>query len=327
MKTATKFWMAVALATALSTGWAGPTPADAALTRGQQACVTALQKDLAKTDKQVTRQVHSCLKSFAKGRINSPDFCVGFDPRGKIQRFKDKTTADFALRCTEPPVGKLEDPFPSFGARSASTVNEEAQVLGEVLAHDIFGNRIEWLTADEDKAGAKCQQKVWKAVTKCEQMRLKEFQKCSRKGLRGLSSPGLIDSAADMRDLCLGIGPADQPDPRRRISRKCGDPDRGIERMITRTCGDVFLPDAFPECGSLSAAGTARCLNRKVSCRVCMAMNRSSGLTRDCDLMDDGFANLSCACGDGILNAAELCDDGNNVSGDGCGFACQLEID
>ncbi len=31
-------------------------------------------------------------------------------------------------------------------------------------------------------------------------------------------------------------------------------------------------------------------------------------------------------CGDGILQAGESCDDGNNVAGDGCSSACQLEF-
>jgi len=30
-------------------------------------------------------------------------------------------------------------------------------------------------------------------------------------------------------------------------------------------------------------------------------------------------------CGDGIVNAAETCDDGNNVSGDGCSAGCMIE--
>jgi len=30
-------------------------------------------------------------------------------------------------------------------------------------------------------------------------------------------------------------------------------------------------------------------------------------------------------CGDGILDGGEACDDGNNVNGDGCDSACQLE--
>jgi cysteine-rich repeat protein len=35
------------------------------------------------------------------------------------------------------------------------------------------------------------------------------------------------------------------------------------------------------------------------------------------------YWNLSCAtCGDGILDEAEVCDDGNGVAGDGCSADC-----
>jgi len=30
-------------------------------------------------------------------------------------------------------------------------------------------------------------------------------------------------------------------------------------------------------------------------------------------------------CGNGVLEAAEACDDGNNISGDGCSATCQFE--
>lgn len=301
-------------------------PALALLEADQRKCITTLQKDLERTDKQVTRQVHACIKDFAKGRVVDADSCIRSDPRGKIQLFKDKTTGDFGLRCAPP---KLTSPLPDFGVASPSTINEEASVLGTVLAHDIFGSNLDQvlLTSDQSKAGAKCQQKVWKAVTKCEQKRLKEFSKCTRRGLRGSNPPGTVDSATDLRNLCLGIGGAGQPDPKNKISKKCDDPDRGIQRMIDRVCNGVSLATAFPGCNTNSAFGAAQCMDRKITCRMCVALNRADGLTRDCDRMDDGLANESCACGDGLLNAAEQCDDGNNTSNDGCSFDCRLEID
>jgi cysteine-rich repeat protein len=37
--------------------------------------------------------------------------------------------------------------------------------------------------------------------------------------------------------------------------------------------------------------------------------------------------DTSARCGDGILDSGEQCDDGNNVSGDGCSATCQTELD
>lgn len=36
-------------------------------------------------------------------------------------------------------------------------------------------------------------------------------------------------------------------------------------------------------------------------------------------------ASLAVSCGDGVLEGAEACDDGNNASGDGCSAACTIE--
>ena len=33
-----------------------------------------------------------------------------------------------------------------------------------------------------------------------------------------------------------------------------------------------------------------------------------------------------CCCGNGAVEPGETCDDGNHVDGDGCDFACQLEV-
>lgn len=46
------------------------------------------------------------------------------------------------------------------------------------------------------------------------------------------------------------------------------------------------------------------------------------GCNADCSL-DTSLCN---PCGNGILNAGETCDDGNQVSGDGCSSACQTEM-
>jgi cysteine-rich repeat protein len=46
----------------------------------------------------------------------------------------------------------------------------------------------------------------------------------------------------------------------------------------------------------------------------------------DCDDGSTGCANVArLTCGDGELTDDELCDDGNNASGDGCSLACQVE--
>ena len=57
------------------------------------------------------------------------------------------------------------------------------------------------------------------------------------------------------------------------------------------------LPTAnvFPgECSGATTGTLAGCLDERVECRVCLAINAIDGLSVDCDLFDDGAANSSC---------------------------------
>jgi len=47
-----------------------------------------------------------------------------------------------------------------------------------------------------------------------------------------------------------------------------------------------------------------------------------------CACVDSDTALYSCKgeCGDGILDAGEQCDDGNNIDSDGCSATCQVEV-
>ena len=52
-----------------------------------------------------------------------------------------------------------------------------------------------------------------------------------------------------------------------------------------------------------------------------------SGGTLLCNATCDGFDESQCnSCGDGVVDAGEDCDDGNNVAGDGCDPNCQPEL-
>jgi cysteine-rich repeat protein len=302
-------------------------PATAQIARPQQNCINAMEKDFARVDKQVGRQVASCLKNHAKERALSPNpgvdtvaACAIDDPRGKVMSSSQRAVADFDLRCIPA--------LPTFGPTEVDRVIQAPRYTGQTLAQDIWTTDIDFHLALErfDKPGASCQQKVWKAATKCEQAKLKEFARCTKKGLQGAGFPGLIDSGSDMRDLCLGVGTGPQPDPKKKIARACTNPTKGIQKVLDRSCSGMSLPALFPTCGSGSSAVTASCLDRKVSCRACLAINAANNIQRDCELFDDGLANTSCACGNGVVNAGEDCDDGNNRSFDGCTFDCRVEI-
>lgn len=304
------------------------TPASAQIGKDQQTCITAMQKAFRRMDKQVGLQAASCLKNHAKEKELSPIpsvdtvyECLADDPRGKIALAAMRIDADFLRRCTQP--------LPSFGPTDPWQLQIVSKLAPQGLVTDVWTVDLEPNLPVEsaDLAAASCQRKTWKAITKCEQAKLKEFGRCTRQGLRGAAVPGLIDSASDLQNLCLGVGAAPQPDPKGKVARACTDPKRGLQKALDKRCANQNLTTLFPTCGTASSAGTAQCLDREISCRTCMAANASNGLDRDCELFDDGLANASCACGDGQINAGEDCDDGNNLNGDGCTYDCHVVID
>ena len=54
---------------------------------------------------------------------------------------------------------------------------------------------------------------------------------------------------------------------------------------------------------------------------------RNDTRTTTCVLDQDGGCGIPAGCGNGTLDNAEECDDGNTISGDGCSLACRRETD
>jgi len=284
-------------------------PMPAPLTKDQQKCVNGLNKDLLKIDKTVSKQITGCLKNHAKGAplnktnpaIDTLEECVDDDPKGKILNGQTKAGTAFTKNCTPPPTGKLDDGFfPAFGATDATTVGDAATEKGRTLVHDVFGPDLDTgvlVTQSVDSDKAACQTAVWKAAVKCQQTKLKEFVKCKKDGFKGKTPPGLLMSADDLRDLCLGTGTSGQPDAKGKIAKKCADPEKGIHKDMLKKCVDKGLDpsELFPPCADADPLTVSLCIEAAVECAVCVALNTADDLTRDCDSFDDGVVNGSCA--------------------------------
>ncbi|NQY92512.1 MAG: hypothetical protein HRT46_12775, partial [Deltaproteobacteria bacterium] len=188
------------------------------LTKAQQKCVGALNKDLTKVDAAVTKQIAGCLKNHVGGKPLSKsdptlvtlEDCVVADEKGKIDKAAQKTIADFQKACVGTDKGGVSR-FPPYAATDASTVNSAGAVKTVDLSHDIFGADLDsgvLLTASTDKVGAKCQQGVWRAATKCQSTRLKEFISCAKAAFKS----GSVVSAEELENQCQGGVDAPQPD-------------------------------------------------------------------------------------------------------------------
>ncbi|MEE8549819.1 MAG: DUF4215 domain-containing protein [Gemmatimonadota bacterium] len=300
----------------------GPLPKD------QQNCINELNKGFAKVAKKQAKEVCTCIKDGAQGKLGGQTIeeCTTADNKGKVADAKQKTISKVADKCS--------GPTPPFGATDATTVNDAAMAKEILLIHDLFGTDLDQniISKASDKAAHKCQIDVAKAAKKCQETKLKVFNKCKKDGLKGKVPPGLILSAADLETNCLMTGGdpnTPQPDAKGKIAKACVSKLGG---KISKSCSGVIQAAAFPG-PCFDAPNLQACLDALVECRVCRALNSADDLKRVCDRFDDGLANKSCppvssACGDGILQTllGEECDDGNTDDGDGCNGVCLDEF-
>ena len=251
----------------------------------QQACLNKLNKDGAGVAKAQGKEHVSCLKKAGKGLVTGTvQACLTADPKGKVQKKKDKTTADQTGSCGT---------APDFGYTSAGAVNSGA-VQGQLdIAADIFGDPIDGAVIDcaADKAGCICQQKALKDVEKLATTKLVEFVKCKKQVLKdGASSPSSLEDCVSNAGTAGSIAADSKGKIQKAFDKLAGD--------IGSKCASVS--GAFPaDCTSLSGNALATCLDRVVECRVCQTINDMDGLFVNCDLFDDGVANATCASGSG----------------------------
>ncbi len=292
--------------------------AHAQVSKSDQGCINAFNKSAWKVAKTHGGIVGKCLRQHASGSLiaTTPEACVRSDPQGKLTKSVAQALISTSGRCKggTPPFGV----GPADIADSRSAFSRAA--LGEIdLVHGAIADDLDagMLT---DPVGAACQARVAAALLKCQDIRLKEFVKCQKIGLRS----GQITDAASLTATCLGTGAQGQPDSGK-IALACGIK---VADVIARSCSTTPIVQAFAACGAGSEAQVPSCLSGEAACQTCQILNEVGGLSRDCDLFDDGNAgNGSCGaeCGDGILQSGESCDDGNMAGGDGCSEFCKVE--
>jgi cysteine-rich repeat protein len=101
---------------------------------------------------------------------------------------------------------------------------------------------------------------------------------------------------------------------------------RVITLAVSATCGDGFVNDPSEVCDDGN-------LNTGDGCDAACLLEVGEPCTGDTDCATNR-CNMAampavCAppvgCGNGTLEAGEACDDGNNMNGDGCTSACEIE--
>jgi hypothetical protein len=249
----------------------------------QQSCINELNKGLGKVAKAQGKELSTCLKNSAKGKlgVQTIEVCLTADNKGKVAKAKQKMITKAGSVCAGDPNAP---DYPDFGATNPNTVHQAA-IDGMVdMTHDIFGLDLDGgvvISATSDPTASRCQTDIVKQATKCWDTKLKEFNRCKKQGLRATLPFGRA------RDLegCMGA------DPKGKILKACVTK---LGAKIGGRCTGVDTAAAFPGCNTGDLGELGVCVDRWVECRVCQALNEADGLDRDCDLFDDTLDNDSC---------------------------------
>jgi len=289
-------------------------PTHAQVSSADRKCITSFNKGVRKVAKAQGQIIRKCLKDFASGSLaaTTPENCIRTDPNNRLTKAVDKAIAIFNDKCS--------GPLPAFGVTPVTSALLRTSLAQIDLVHATLGADLDAALIPNAMA-AGCQSRAIAKLVKCEDRRWREYLKCQKVGMR----TGAIDSASSMAATCLGIGTQPQPDSGGRIAQDCVTK---VSAEIGSSCSSTNLTTAFAPCNAVDAAGLTACLERQSACQLCRLINDVDGLSRDCDLFDDGDGNNgSCGaeCGDGVLQEGEFCDDQNLDPLDGCSLACTVE--
>ena len=255
----------------------------AQLTKEEQKCVNTTNKNAQKLASAQGKDIAACIKDFAKGEETSAEACSVSDPKGKVKKAKGKLDEKTAKDCG--------DGSGFVGLADNATVKQLAMDQEFEIIHELFGTDLDTSVIKEadDKTNSKCQQAIAKAAFKCQDTKWKEFNACKKNALKAGKEPLSAGAASsqELQDACLGVGTGSIPDGKGKIAKKCD-----FSGTINKKCPDR---DVFPGCDTGNdTASLNACIDQKVECEMCLALQVIEGFNRSCDLFDDGTANGSC---------------------------------
>ena len=268
-----------------------PGSVGAQLLGNEQKCVNTANKNAQKIGDAQGKDISSCIKDGAKGRLGTQTIeeCTISDPKGKVDKAKRKYDKKTNADCTG---------GSGFISLADNTTAKDAAMEKELdIINMIFTNGMDAASGgviqeSDNKDDSKCQQALVKALYKCQATKWKEYSSCKKNKLKGKdTSPAT--TAQELQEACLQADPNDPltgiPDPKGKIAKKCD-----LSGEVSRKCPNL---NVFPGCASPANAGAlSDCLDTIVECKLCQALKTIDGLSLQCDLFDDGLANGSCGC-------------------------------
>ena len=287
--------------------------------KAQQACLNKVVKAGRKVPGTVLKDAVGCIRKGAVGKLPmgvTATQCLGADLKGKVAKALSKLDSAAVKSCTT---------APDFGWIDSNTSGIAYESENQALSDDAFGSDLDatLLGSDAVDAAGRCSATLPGAWRKVEDAMHRTVEACLKSGLKAGT---VLDNAT--YEACLDSITADS---KGRVAKAVAQ----VQKLLTIKCPsgnlDTLFPGLTPICAaygdSTDAAGLASCSRDRMACRVCRIFDFAYGLDRDCDLFDDTLANGTCPdCGNTVIDSGEDCDDGNEISGDGCTALCTDEF-
>lgn len=276
MPRAAALWLTLAVFLSAAPGFAEPQ------SEVQRKCLREIHKRLGAVVKAQGRLGAHCLKEISRERLVGLSWsgCSEADTAGKVAKLAAATHAGRLRKCDngELPTGlvDLED------TADVDTANRVARdsVLG--LGDDILARPASIVRLGGDKLAAKCQGEVLKRTHKLLDVAWKEASAAANAALEaGAANGGGVVVAVESALAASA-----------RFTRA----ERQLVSKAEKKCAEVSAPVIFRGvCTAATTTEVAICAGERVRCRLCLALVDLEALPFDCDLFDDGTANLSCS--------------------------------
>jgi hypothetical protein len=237
-------------------------------------CLNEVGKGLERVAKMQGKEAARCVKNAGRGRLapgESLQSCLGADSRSKVARQEVRLDSAISRRCSDrPPFGLTSAFWTASAARHGA--------IGTTL--DLFGKDPN-AAVRLDSIGAKCQRNITRDMAKLHDAMLAAVGFCRKAGV----SAGTITSREELSSCLFEV----DTDTRGRVARA----QARLDKQLAGSCSGLDTSAVFP--GACTAAtDTGTCLAERTRCQVCKTIVDGHEVQAECDIFDDGLANLSC---------------------------------
>jgi cysteine-rich repeat protein len=232
----------------------------------QQACINAINKNLAGVVKAQLADNATCVKDVSNGKQPNFAACYGTDLKQKVSKAQGKVTTTNGKKCNdtdEVPTMAYTDPTTVGNAGEAEVIESTTTVLGAAPT----------IILKADKPGAKCQQEIMKQLGAIGNKWAAEANKAKKNALKGTSS---VTQATTEAELATAIDTATA------ASTKLAAAESKANTGIANKCDDTQA-NAAADCGGATTANQVTlCVIAAAKEAACNALEVADGLDLNC---------------------------------------------